>query len=426
MGSDYCHVLRQASNTSFEVVSSTGVQGVCSLSTAITQPGQMLVLAWDNLGGAYAVVHLTDNAVKLEPITGTVFPSGAIVAYSLINSSADAVWLENDAAAPLTIPDLPVVNGIDPRGDAYAYWVDNNGNAVVVYYGSPDQYAWVFKDGSYAVLDQVGFDSITTLTLSQQPVSADGSVFVGSGYHNNGLLAPLVWNQQGVQTVLPTQGLSNNVAALCCSSNGRRIVGFDVDNNAVVTWTNGVLDPAYPPIPGDISGGVQSINITPDGNTILIGAQAAGNHNRILTLRDGIYAEIPSAGPSTLTIYITVANNDLSVIAYSDSAKCWITYNRGVTWQQLPNLGGGYNYITGADDSGSIIVGGVYDSNGMFWAVYWQDGQLIRLAQIPGSELINSYHGIVNAVSRNGVYLFGDSYNAAIEDLTVLWTRKTI
>ena len=311
MGSDYCHVLRQASKTSFEVVSSTGVQGVCSLSTAITQPGQMLVLAWDNLGGAYAVVHLTDNAVKLEPITGTVFPSGAIVAYSLIAETSDAVWLENDAAAPLTIPLLPTINNVSPHGNTFPIAVDNAGN-VLYEYNSSSFYAWVFTNGSYTVLDSTGTDGIIFVGGSRM-TSANGSVTVGTSYINNtNAYVPLVYNQSGAYTLLPTTGLSTEVVAFECSADGSRVVGLDVGVSpvVVVTWTNGVLDPTHPPIPGDVSNGVDRVTITPDGETILLIPVDTNDHQRILTLRNGVYTEIPPALDYTIGAW---ANNDLSV-----------------------------------------------------------------------------------------------------------------
>jgi hypothetical protein len=47
-GAGVCCVLRQASNTSFEVVTSAGVQGICYLSAAIVQPGQMMFGLWQS------------------------------------------------------------------------------------------------------------------------------------------------------------------------------------------------------------------------------------------------------------------------------------------------------------------------------------------------------------------------------------------
>jgi hypothetical protein len=420
-GADYCHVLRQASNTSFEVVSSTGVQGICYLATAITHPAQMLVLAWDNMGGSYAVMHLTNHAVKLEPLTGTIFPSGATVAYSLITATPDAVWLENDGNATLSIPVLPTVNGIDPHGNTYPVAVDNNGNALYIYYGTQTEYAWVFEDGSYAVLDQTGFDGITPgSTGNGQFTNAIGNFTVGPGYiSNTNTYTPLVWNQQGAYTVLPTTGLSNQVIASGCSSNGSKIVGFDINGPSIVTWSNHIQDPAYPPIPGDISGGIQAVGITPDGNTILIAALDTNNNPRTLTLRGNTYTEIP---PAPDYLYSISANNDLSVILYNNGS--WVTYNQGFSWHQLPGLGDGYGAYA-MDDSGSVIAGAAGDLNNRYWPTYWQNGQLVQLAPIPGNELTASFQGFVNAISRNGVYLLGSSFDQTNTQVSVQWTRKT-
>ena len=405
-------LLRQTGTNSFLAQDPTGLTGTVTLATAVNNPGDVLVLAYDEYGGSYAVTHATDTLLTLVAINADIFPDGAQIHYNLTGvPEPDAVWIDNSHDYNQTVLAAP-----PSQDQGYATAVSDTGESFVV---QEYQQAWLVDlQGNYTQLNPAA--GATSPELYAYYMNTDGSITAGYSYDAGGYNTPTLWDTTGTATLLPHPGGTQyDLYTVGFSADASTLVAVS-GNYYIIVYTNGAIsDNIAPPswVPSNqfeyestwCSVDCQSIwaGILHNGTTTL-GVWSAGSWTQITSYP---YTNSPvtngwSDGTGQRTI-IEVNGGDY-YLQTADGGATWTTWT-----QPFPNA------VPAFMSTDATIVGRAEDDYNYFpWVGGW-DNTAQRLPGIAGNG--DGYLGEVNAISRTGVWLAGDGDDQNENDLPIIW-----
>ena len=410
------HLLRQTGTNSFIAQDPTGLTGTVTLAAAQNNPGDVVVLAYDAMGGSYAVLHATDTLLTVKAVNADIFPDGAQIHYSLTGTSTpDELWIDTDKTWNQQILSAPPM-----LDQGYAVATADTGEFFVVQNYETVSNCWIVdQNQNYTPLQTLPGAGNLDIFISK--MNSSGSVTAGFAFNSSGKFTAVTWDTAGNATALPhPAGPEQHLFTGGCDASGNTVMAFG-ETQLVIYQAGAILYNIAAPNWVTNSNNFSYYSAFPSLDCTTVFASIYDGVSDTYSVgrwHAGTWTQLDSPLPGTLFAQGYADLTGERVLLWMDYNTWYQSDDGGISWQlwQMP-FGNGWPYSMSDDGT---TTGGAYDdyTNYFPWVQAW-DNSAVRLPGIPGNT--DTTLGEGNAISRNAIWIAGDGDDQFGNDVPIIW-----